>query len=160
MDEAYGELRRDFGNFIDADLGASIYSKKLEAALEAAYDADKDIVKDVRLNVDVQDLQVLTNGCWSLIVDGVVVLYPQHNHRTLAAICIGVSSTILLKLCQHLRMLCVTRFLNTPTPKCARCCVLDSVCTLAWWVSLGPTMCLHASCSAAISIKWSRSTAL
>lgn len=58
MEDVYGELRRDFGHFIDADLQASTYAKKLEAALEGAYDPDKDIVKDVRLAVDVQDLQV------------------------------------------------------------------------------------------------------
>lgn len=58
MDDVYGQLRRDFRDFIDADLAASTYAKKLEAALEGAYDPDKDIVKDVRLAVDVQDLQV------------------------------------------------------------------------------------------------------
>lgn len=58
MDDVYDQLRRDFSHFIDADLAASTYAKKLEVALEAAYDPDKEIVKDVRLAVDVQDLQV------------------------------------------------------------------------------------------------------
>lgn len=63
MDDVYGQLRRDFRDFIDADLAVGTYAKKLETALEAAYNPDKDITKDVRLAVDVQELQVRPIRC-------------------------------------------------------------------------------------------------
>lgn len=89
MDEATEirlQLRREFTDFLDHDFGSGTYVKRIEAALESSTDPKAGIVNDVRLEVDVQDVQDYQAALHARLLSDPAVCIPPFEDAVLDVI--------------------------------------------------------------------------